>query len=117
VFPYATTWINAFAVVVYAWPKRDWPVVSVNILAFAAESIYCFWYIRHSAGWNRIIAWAMAAIQVIFAVCLLVFQFTFFAHGHHSKERELAFGWIGAITAILMYISPAKETVYISVPS
>jgi heme/copper-type cytochrome/quinol oxidase subunit 4 len=58
----------------------------------------------------------MAAIQLGFAVVLVVLQLTFFAHGQHHKDREVAFGWVGAITAILMYISPSWDMVRL-VPS
>lgn len=61
-------------------------------------------YIRNSAGWNLFFAYAMAVIQLGFAVSLVVLQLTYFAHGRHKEDRELVFGWIGTVTAIGMYI-------------
>ena len=65
----------------------------------------------YARGWNRVIAYIMAAVQLVFVVALLVIQFTVFRDGHNPEVREVFFGWIVAGTAILMYLSPFKETV------
>ncbi|XP_073352114.1 bidirectional sugar transporter SWEET4-like isoform X2 [Aegilops tauschii subsp. strangulata] len=109
-FPFVFTWLNAAALVVYAGPKHDWWVIVVNAVAVVVEGVYCYLYIVYARGWNRVIAYIMAAVQLVLVVALLVIQFTVFRDGHNAEVREVFFGWIVAGTAILMYLFPFKET-------
>ncbi|XP_010233604.1 bidirectional sugar transporter SWEET6b-like [Brachypodium distachyon] len=103
VIPYGLTWCNCVAWILYSLPMSSWLVAGVNLGGLLIVPVYFFIYFYYSAGQARSTSWWVLAYQVFWDLLLVIVHFTLFNGQDH--EREVTFGFLGALTASAMYLS------------